>query len=200
MPLSGENAMKQLSKEKRNHLILVVLLTGIALGGLWFGLISYQKENLVRVAEKKAAADAKLKQVKSSIANADKVETDLQTASKQLAALEEGMAYGDLYSWAINAIRHFKLSYKLDIPQYSQIDGPRDMTLLPGFPYQQATLTIGGTAYFHDFGRFISDFENQHPYMRLCNLNLEPFVSMTPGDREKLLFRVDIVFLVKPNA
>lgn len=192
--------MKQLSKEKRSQLILVVLLTGVALGGLWFGLISFQKERLVRIAEKKAAAEAKLTQVKAAIVNADAIEEELKVASRQLATMEEDMATGDLYSWAINTIRQFKLPYKVEIPQYSQIDGPRDASLLAGFPYQQAALTIGGTAHFHDFGRFIADFENQFPYVRLCNLNLEPLVSVTAADREKLLFRVDVVFLVKPNA
>jgi Tfp pilus assembly protein PilO len=200
MPVSGENAMKQLSKEKRNQLILVVLLTCVALGGLWFGLISYQQENLIRMAEKKEAADRKLKQVKSSIASAEAVEEELKAAARQVATLEEGMAYGDLYSWAINTIRQFKLGHKVEIPQYSQIDGPKDMNLLAGFPYQQATLTIGGTAYFQDLGRFIADFENRYPHIRLCNLTVEPLAAVTPGDREKLLFRVDVVFLVRPNA
>lgn len=190
----------KMSKEKRNQLVLVFLVTGIALGGLWFGLISFQKESLVRIAEKKATADQKLKQVKASIASADSIEEQLKSASAQLSTLEEKMASGDLYSWAINTIREFKLPYKVEIPQYSQIDGPREMSLLADFPYPQATLTIGGNAHFHDLGRFLADFENRFPHVRLCNLNLEPLVSVTPADREKLLFRVDVVFLVKPNA
>ena len=38
-----------------------------------------------------------------------------------------------------------------------------DVNLLPNFPYKQATLTVAGTAHFHDLGRFLADFENQIP-------------------------------------
>ena len=84
----------KMSKEKRNQLVLVFLVTGIALGGLWFGLISFQKESLVRIAEKKATADQKLKQVKASIASADSIEEQLKSASAQLK--RSGLAGGAL--------------------------------------------------------------------------------------------------------
>ena len=59
------------------------------------------------------------------------------------------MASGDLYAWTINTLRQFKLGYKVEIPQFSQIDGPKEMNMLAGFPYKQANMTISGTAYLH---------------------------------------------------
>jgi hypothetical protein len=112
------------------------------------------------------------------------------------------MATGDLYSWTINAIRQFKQPYKVEIPQFSQIEGPKDTTALPHFPYQQATLTIGGNAFFYDFGRFLADFENRFPFVRIENLSLEPMPATggAKAEAERLQFRLDIVTLVKPNA
>ncbi len=190
--------MKNLSKEKRNQLLLVVLLTLATLAGLWFGLINFQKQALQSIAERKETADRELKRRKQAIENADRIEAELAESGKTLAKLEEGMASGDLYFWAINTIRQFKLAHKVEIPQYSQIDGPREMSLLPKFPYKQATLSIGGTAYFHDFGRFVADFENQFPYIRILNLTLEPLASMVNADKERLSFKMDVVALVKP--
>jgi Tfp pilus assembly protein PilO len=192
--------MNNYSKQKRKQLVLVGLLAAMAIGGVWFGLIKFQKEGLERLAEKKAAAEKNLKMVKLSIENADQLDAELKEANKTVAQLEEGMASGDLYSWAINTIRQFKLPYKVEIPQFSQIDGPKDSTLLANFPYKQATLTIGGTAQYQDLGRFIADFENNFPFMRMMNLTLEPASSLLGNEREKLAFKIDIAALIKPNA
>jgi hypothetical protein len=72
--------------------------------------------------------------------------------------------------------------------------------MLPNFPYKQATLTIGGTAHFHDFGKFVADFENQFPYMRLMNVTLEPASGVLAADKERLSFRMEIATLVKPPS
>jgi hypothetical protein len=108
------------------------------------------------------------------------------------------MANGDLYAWAINTLKQFRLPYHVEIPQFSQVDGPKDMSMLPSFPYKQATMTVSGTAQFYDFGRFIADFENQFPYIRVLNLTLEPVSAMVPTDRERLSFKLEVAALVKP--
>ncbi|HWH71699.1 MAG TPA: hypothetical protein VNT26_20160 [Candidatus Sulfotelmatobacter sp.] len=192
--------MNKLSKEKRQQLVLVIMLIIGALAGLWFGLISSQNESVRKMADRKDNARRKLLLVKQTIENADQVEAQLGEASKRLTKLESGMASGDLYFWAINTIRQFKLSYKIEIPQFSTIEGPKEVSLLPTFPYKQATISVGGTAYFHDFGRFVADFENQYPYIRVANLTLEPLPTAGASEREKLSFRMDLVMLVKPNA
>lgn len=190
----------KISRQKRQQLVLVVILTLGAVAGIWFALIHTQNQKLHALAERRTAAIAKLELIQKAIDNSERVETQLAESSKVLAKNEEGMASGDLYSWAITTIRQFKQPYKIEIPQYSQIDGPKDVSILPQFPYKQATVTIGGTAYFHDFGSFLADLENHFPYMRVQNLTLEPVSSMLSPEREKLGFRMDIVMLVKPTA
>src|SRR5207247_2212000 len=102
-------------------------------------------------------------------------------------------------SWMLNLIRQFKLRYPVDIPQFSQQAEVREMTLLPKFPYQQASLTVGGSARYHDLGRFIADFENQYPYFRVLNLRMDPLPAQS-GEKEKLSFTMEIVALVKPGG
>jgi len=192
--------MKTLSKDKRNQLVLAVLLTAGSLAGLWFGLISFQKQHLRALSQRTKAAQEELQQVRQAIQTADTVEAQLADFSAQLAKLEENMASGDLYSWSFNTIRKFKLLYKVEIPQFSQVDGPKDVQLLPHFPYKQATLVVSGTAFFPDLGRFIADFENQFPYFRVLNLNLEPVSALAGAEHEKLSFRMEIAALVRPGA
>ncbi len=188
-----------ISKDKKQKLVLVTVVTVGVLAALWFGLLGAQRESLSDLAARRTASEKKLQQVKLTIQNAARTESELEAAGGRLRQLESGMASGDLYAWAINTIRQFKLPYKIDIPQFSQIDGPKDMAMLPAFPYKQATITIAGTAYFYDLGRFIADFENQFPYMRIQNLSLTPGGGMANTDREKLSFKMDIVALVKPG-
>jgi Tfp pilus assembly protein PilO len=200
MPLPGENAMSSLSKEKRNQFILVILVTGSVVAGLWFGLIRFQQSRLEQLAQNTQTAEHKLEQVKQAIETADVLEARLDEASKRLSVVEASMATGDIYAWTINTLRQFKLGYKVEIPQFSQIDGPKEMNMLAGFPYKQANMTISGTAFYTDLGKFVADFENQFPYMRLLNLSLEPVASMNGGDKERLTFRMEIAALVKTTA
>ena len=192
--------MKRLSKEKKNQLALVGIVTAIVMAGLWFGLISVQQNKAAKISRDCEAAEQKLALVRKSIQDSEQLAAQVAEVAAKLGKLEAGMATGDLYSWAINSLRQFKTPYKVEIPQFSQIDGPKDTTMLAGFPYQQATLTIGGTAYFYDFGRFLADFENAFPYIRVQNLQLEPMSAMASNDAEKLTFRMDIITLVKPEA
>ena len=192
--------MNKLSAEKRKQLVLVALVATAAVAGIAYGLIKPEYQRRARLVESRKSAEQRLEQMKQTIENADQIEAQLCDTKKQLEKIEEGMATGDLYSWAINTIRQFKLAYKLDIPQFSQIDGPRDMSMLAGFPYKQASVGIGGTATYYELGRFVSDFENQFPYARLSNLTLEPVAGVGSGDREKLSFKVQITALVKPGA
>ncbi len=192
--------MNKLSSEKRKKLVLVALVTAAAVAGVGYGLIKPEYRRRATLAAAKAVAERKLEQMKQTIESADLIEAQLGETKKQLDRIEEGMASGDLYSWAINTIRQFKLPYRVDIPQFSQIDGPREMSMLAGFPYKQAALTIGGTATFNDLGKFISDFENQFPYCRIMNLTLEPTSGLVSSDRDRLSFRMTIAALVKPGA
>ncbi|HTQ49209.1 MAG TPA: GspMb/PilO family protein, partial [Candidatus Acidoferrales bacterium] len=67
------------------------------------------------------------------------------------------------------------------------------------FPFKEIRVTISGTAYYHELGKFLADFENSFPHIRVVNLALEP-VNATEAGNEKLSFRMDIIALVKPNS
>jgi len=187
----------KLSKEKKTQFVLVILLTLGALNGLGFGLIRLQYANLKRLAERHATADHKLQQMRDTVKHSDSLSAGLADAKATLNDMETDMASGDLYSWVVNTFRRFKNPYKVEIPQLGPLGPVTEMSLLPGFPYKQATLTVAGKAHFHDFGRFLADFENTFPHMRVLNLNLE--IEPAPQDPELISFRMDIAVLIKSN-
>ena len=189
----------KLPKEKRNQLLLVGMITLATMGGLGFGLIKYQYSSLQRMAGKKGLAERKYQQMQDAIKNADRLAGDLAEAKKTLANEENDVASGDLLSWIVNTLRRFKTPYKVEMPQLSPISSTGPTDLVPNFPYQQASITVAGTAHFHDFGRFLADFENQFPHIRILNLTLDVNAGATFEEPEMLSFRMEIVTLVKPN-
>jgi hypothetical protein len=201
MPLRGENAMKstKLPKEKRNQLILICLVTVAVLAGLGFGLIRHQYGNLTRLANKKWEAERKLVLMQEQIKHADQAEAELADARTIITSLEAGMASGDLYSWVINMVRGFKGAYKVEIPQFSSISLPSEVNMIAKFPYKQVTLTLAGMAHYHELGKFLADLENEFPHIRLQNLDIQVNPNARGEDAEKLVFKVDMVTLVKPN-
>jgi hypothetical protein len=192
---------KKLPQEKKNQFVLVIVITIGVLSALGFGLIQFQYRNLSNLAVKRAAAEKKLKSMQDAVKHADQLEAELATAQKKLADAEEDLASGDLYAWLYSTIRNFKVPYKVELPQFGSVSAPVDMTLLPNFPYKQASLTVAGSAHFHEFGKFLSDFENQFPHMRVTNLRLDAIPAGGNGeDPEKVSFTMEIVTLVKATS
>jgi hypothetical protein len=188
--------MKWLPRDKRNPFIIAVASTVVILGLLYFGLIRLQFEFLSKVAEDKKIAANKLEGIENTIKNSDTTATQLADVTYTLSRAEEDMASGDLYSWTYSTIRLFKQQYKVEIPEVGH-PSVSDVDMFPTFPYKQLRFTVNGTAYYHDLGKFIADFENAFPHARVVNLVAEPMSDS--GDSEKLSFRMDIIALIKPN-
>jgi Tfp pilus assembly protein PilO len=188
--------MNRLSKEKRNQLILVAIVVVAIICGLWFSLIRSQQDTLHALAAKKTEDLNNLSQIAETIKNSAKAKTQLLVVSNQLALAEHDMPSGDLYLSLVNTIRKFKVKYDVQISQFNPAGGDAPVDLLPRFPYRQVTVSITGLAHYHYLGKFVSDFENQFPTSRILNLDLSPSSTATPDDKEKLLFRMDVVSLV----
>jgi len=193
--------MNKLSKDKQQKLVIVGFATVLVLAGLWYALLAPQHGKLVEIAKKTAEAETKLADGVRLTATAQAAEADLERVSTKLKAIESSMPSGDMYAWFIQTIERFRLPYRVDLPQKSK-EVMGEVGLLPKFPYRAATFTVRGGAYFHDFGKFLSDFENTFPYMRVQNLELEanPASATNPEDREKLSFKMEIVSLVSPTT
>jgi Tfp pilus assembly protein PilO len=192
--------MKRLSKEKKNQLVLVGIVVAAVIAGLWFSLIRTSQEDLQTLAAKKQEDSNKLAQINDTIKNSKRAESDLRAVNDLLAAAEKDMPYGDLYLSLVNTIRNFKTNYDVQITQFTPNGSDAPVNLLPRFPYRQVTVSISGTAHYHDLGKFVADFENQFPTSRILNLELSPGPVTTPDTKETLLFKMDIVSLVASSG
>ena len=187
--------MKWLPRDKRNPFFVVVFVVAMILILICFVLIRSQYESLAQIATGKKLAAGRLQNVENVIKNGDATANQLADVTYALSRAEEDMASGDLYSWTYDTIRRLKPQYKIDIPDIGH-PTVSDVDLLSSVPYKQMRFTVSGTAYYHDLGKFVSDFENNFPHARVVNIVLEP--SAAGG--EKLSFRMDIIALIKPNS
>jgi Tfp pilus assembly protein PilO len=192
--------VKKLPKEKRNKVILVWVGTVMVVAAWAFVVLSWQLDSRHRAGQNLEQRRSQFMAMTNTLARAEEFEMETGAAEQKLHGLESQMANAaDAFSWVVTTVRNFKQGYTMDLPQFSQVI-LAETTLLPKFPYRQASVTVSGTAYFHDIGMFVADFENQFPFARIINLDIEPGATTNPGEREKLNFKMDIIFLVKPNA
>lgn len=187
----------KVSQDKRNQLILVILCTLVVLALMWFNLIRPRYAALAQIATEQKHADDKLAGMQAAIKQADATTAELARETQTLADTESDMASGDLYSWTYNTLRLFKAPYQVDIPDIGHPD-VGTMDLLPAFPFKQVKFTVTGTAYYHDLGKFIADFENKFPHIRVVDLQMQP--ADAAGGGEKLSFKMDIIALVKSGS
>jgi Tfp pilus assembly protein PilO len=196
--------IKNLPKEKRDHLLLVAIITLAITVGAYFGLVKMQQRKLARIATQTTEQEDKVGGAVRLVSTHEETQQNLEDSLQKLQGLEQNMASGDMYSWVITTLNRFRADRKVEIPQFSR-EITTDVGLFPKFPYKAALFHIRGTAYFHELGKFIADFENTFPHIRIQNIDMEPAAqsaaTATPGsDPEKLAFKMEIVALINPNV
>jgi hypothetical protein len=190
--------MNKLPKEKRDQLILVAMGTLVVLVVIGFGLIRPQYAAISGVNSQINGIRNKLESMEETIKKADTLSAQAVDLTYTLNQTVGDMASGDPASWIYNTIRTFKEKYKVNIAVDGQLS-VGEVDLLPHFPYKQLKVTVGGTAYYHDLGKFIADFENTFPHARIASLVIEP-AGGTGDNSEKLTFRMDIIVLINPSG
>lgn len=193
--------MSRLPKVKRDQLILVGMGTLLVLALIGIGLIRPQYADVSAISAQISASRNHLQSMDQTIKKTDAISSQLADLSYTLGQAESDMASGDPAQWIYNTIRDFKEHYKVDISVNSQLS-MGEVDLLPHFPYKQLKVSVGGTAYYHDLGKFIADFENTFPHAQITDLTLEPVsgTDATGDNSEKLAFRMDIIALINPTG
>jgi hypothetical protein len=193
--------MKNLPKEKRDRLIIVGVVTVVAVVAIYYCLIKTQQNSVSTIAKSINEQKLKVGSAERLIASCADIKKNVEAANLKLTAIEETMASGDMYAWVIQTVGRFGQDRKVEIPQFSR-EVTTDVGILPKFPYKAAVFNVRGSAFYHDLGKFLADFENSFPYARVQNIELEPAGSSaaTAGtDNEKLAFRMEIVALINSN-
>lgn len=191
--------MNKLSKEKKQQLILVAVGTVGAIATIYFLLISAQLSAVIKHKQEAEEVAKKVETAEKLVKKADEVEKELALRSKQLSLIESQMATGDMAEWILNTLKLVNIPHPgVTIAKISSEEAV-PVGVFPVFPYSAARFVVRGSGYYHDLGKFFTDFENSLPYFRIQNLDLEPGDAGLSDDHEKLAFKADFVVLLKPE-
>lgn len=181
--------------------MLLILGASIASVGIWFGLIDGPRRALVGKQRARATAQDALTTARKQIVEAGKAKIANETAQAKLEAMESKMPVGDPYRWLVKAFVDFPGASRVTI---GNIEPPHvsESGIYPKVPYKTAAFSINGVGFYHDFGSFLAELENEFPHMRIRKVDLAPAY---PGDSdspegEKLNFQVDMSVLFKATA
>ena len=189
--------MNKISKEKKQQIVLILIGAIGVMGCLWYFAIQNQYTRLSTVHKRTLEMTDKVTKAESLLKKADSIEAALEEHMEALAKIEGGMASGDIYLWMINTINRFNIAKQVTFLDFQrEIVG--EVGVFPKFPYKAAVFPVKGTSHYHNLGRFLADFENSFPFVRVQNLELSPAPRTAGEDAESLNFKFEIVALIKP--
>lgn len=196
--------MSKPTPEQRDKLIRVGVATAIVLGCIWLFGINALKLELSDVRMKIDPISMQWARFWTKKLWVDRTREELDATRKLLAAQEDAMAPTDKLKWFRNTLEGFVPRYGINVKNLSSEPQIGEVGLLPQFPYQAATFTVQAATQYQDLGRFLRDFENHFPYIRVVNLSIdlknEGAAEGTRGGAPKLGVRMEMMTLVKPGV
>jgi len=197
--------MIKFSKSQREQLIAVAVGAVAVIACLWYAVVLAQNKQLKAAEANCVKMRNTLKVGYDKVRQADVVEAEMARNLEALKQREAGLApEREPFSWMAEVLRNF-WSPGNDIHHYktvtiADIKPPEisDKGVITGFPYKWAKFHITGEGHYHDFGKFIADFENAFPFFRIENLEIG--VPSLRKDPDMLAFNFDIVTPQVPSA
>jgi Tfp pilus assembly protein PilO len=201
--------MSKLSKEKKDKLTLVIGATLGAIMLLYFLVISPQQAERRDQESKIATVRESVEKAERLLRMAPTVRANLNAKRELIEARHEHMAPLDKFKWFYNTLENFRAAYDVNLVDITREPEVAEVKVLPNFPYQSATFGVKLSASYHDFGRFLADFENRFPLMRVENLRMDMDPSSKSSQTnvtgtaaadaaERLAIAMRVVTLVKP--
>lgn len=192
--------MNNLTKEKKQQLALVAIFTLVILIGVWFGLVDAQQKRRIQTEKKTAEMQKQIVEAEKLLKRKDEIKEAMEKNEQELVQREQTLPPPTpvAYQWLIEKVNDYTKPHPSLTGFFTQQPAPVDAGIIPKFPYKALyynQVTMSG--FFNEFGKFLADFENDWPYLRVQNLSMVP-ASALPGD-EKINFQFEIVSLTATN-
>lgn len=90
-------------------------------------------------------------------------------------AKQKNMAQpGNYYYWCFRLLERATTPYDVTLVTVQNMPEIGEVKMFPSFPYKTATFQISLSCRYQNFGRFLAEFENAYPYMRIQNVSMSP--------------------------
>src|ERR1043165_1143399 len=200
--------MNKLSKDKRDKLILICIGVVGTIAVLYFFVLTDMKDELGTLGSKLVTMRDKIDKSQRILKRQAELQTRLGELRAELDKRQEYMPRPTQdHVWFMKLIEDRRSQFNLDIGEIRYPE-PWDPGLLPNFPFKGVAFNVTLIGRYTDFGRFLADFENSFPYMRVQLMNVTPDVQQpsvgattTPGDDGgKLRFNFRVISLIKTQT
>ena len=171
--------MNKLSKEKKDKLALTCIgcVGGIAV--LYFLVITDQKREITELDSKISAMTGKRDMAQKQVKFLSNTQGNLEAAKKILAQKQAEMPKPEEdHVWFLRIMEEMRPKYGLEVDDI-KTPAPTEAGVLPKFPFRAVALNVSMLGNYTDFGRFLADFENRFPYMRVEIMSISP--DRAPG-------------------
>lgn len=205
--------MNKLTKEKKDRLVLSAVMTGFASLAIYVFIISPQRTE-IRQGEEKLASGLDLRDTSLRwMRMAPTVRSNLFARRGALSDEESTMAPLSKFNWFYNTLESFRSRHNVRLVDITREPEISTIGVLPKFDYETAVFGVKLNATYHDFGKFLAEFENEFSQMRVQDLriDLDPQIQLqsTTGevagqsatkDGELLAITMKVVTLIKPPS
>lgn len=212
--------MNKLSKDKQQRILLIALGTAALCGAIWFLVVGGQNSQILKLEDSIYTAQDKLNKAQIRTRRAAIIEEELRKLQQQIGEAEARMIPVEQLNgkkWIFDLLSNFIKNRHNVIPTGLSNDPiiGKQFLPLPKFPYSAAAYDVELRAYYHDFGKFLADFENSFPYISIHQIQIWPIatpsaasgpVADTPEEllsgteREQLKIIMRVVVLFRSNS
>jgi len=194
--------MNKLSKEKRDKLLLTIIGVVGVLSVLYFLVITDQQDEIAQLKSKITALNSKRDTAERLSKRMNEVDANFEAQKKILVQKQAEMPRpGQDHAWFLNLMEEQRRKFDLEVEDIKTPDAT-EAGILPKFPFRAVALNVTMIGTYYDFGRFLANFENSYPYMRVQGLKIVPEIRGTrPGESadsgDKLRFTYKVIALIK---
>jgi hypothetical protein len=192
--------MIKITKKQRQQLSAVGVGTVAVIFALWYFVVRAQRKQLEDTNKSCATMTAKLKNEHEMVYQAEQIGLELTNCLEKLHQREAGFApEHEPYSWMRGVMDRFYLPPNRGHPYktVANIDFKQpeitEKGVIAAFPYKWAKFHITGEGRYHDFGKFIADFENAFPYFRIQDLEVSASLPGIRTDPFTLAYSFDVI-------
>ena len=196
--------MKKISKDKKDTLILLGIGTAFFCAFAIQFFVAGQRQKINSHKSQLGKIERDNSKLQRLLSKKESIISDYTAALSQIETLEEYMADGDPYTWALLKMEEFNRDYA-NVRARIQAGKVDQKPLLPGFNFQVIRFGVIGEAPFHELGAYVSDLENSNPFYRIENLSIEqkngvPAIIRGRSYNESLSFNFDLVVIIKRKS
>ena len=199
--------MNKLSKDKRDKLILTCIAVVAVVSVIYFFVLSDMKDEQATLNTKLISARDKIDKAERVIKRQAFFDQEMAQLRSTLSSRQAQMPRpGEDHVWFLKIMEDRRGAYNLDISEIRNPE-PWEPGILPNFPFRGVSFNVTLVGGYTDFGRFLADFENAYPFMRVQMMSIIP--DMQPGPlgstqatqaSNKLRFNFRVVSLIRTQT